>query len=58
MLHQDYTYALFMVIFRAYAEPKTDGCHIDVRMLSTMVVGPKQLAKANSPKLAAVPLAV
>lgn len=45
-----------MVIFKAYAEPKTEECHMDVRMLSMMVVGPKQYAKAKSPKLAAVPL--
>lgn len=45
-----------MVIFSAYAEPKTEECHIDVRIPSMMVVGPRQYAKAKIPKLAAVPL--
>lgn len=49
------TYALFMVILRAYAVPNTEGSHMDVRILSMIVVGPKQFAKAKMPKLAAVP---
>jgi hypothetical protein len=40
----------------AYAEPNTEGCHRDVLILSMMVVGPKQYAKANIPKDAATPL--
>lgn len=50
------THALFMVIFKAYADPNTDGSHIEVRMLSMMVVGPKQYANANTPKEAAAPV--
>lgn len=50
------THALFMVIFKAYADPNTEGSHIEVRMLSMMVVGPKQYANANTPKEAAAPV--
>jgi hypothetical protein len=49
---------LFMVILRAYADPNTEWCHKEVRMLSMMVVGPKQNAKAKMPNEAAVPLTV
>jgi hypothetical protein len=35
-----------MVILHAYAEPKTDECHNEVRMLSMIVVGPKEYATA------------
>lgn len=35
-----------MVILHAYAEPKTDECHSEVRMLSMIVVGPKEYATA------------
>lgn len=45
-----------MVIFKAYAEPNTDGSQIEVRILSIMVVGPKQYANANTPKEAAAPV--
>jgi hypothetical protein len=48
-------YALFIVILTAYAEPKTDPSHMDVRMPSMMVVGPKQYATAKTPYEAAVP---
>lgn len=40
------TYALLIVIFMPYAEPKTDWCHIDVLIESMMVVGPREKAKA------------
>jgi len=43
------------VTFSAYADPKTDGCHREVRMLSMIVVGPKQTAIAKIPMDAAVP---
>ena len=49
------THELFKVILIAYAEPNTEECHIDVRILSMMVVGPKQYAKAKTPNEAAVP---
>lgn len=42
----DQTYALFMVTFNAYAEPKTDWCHSEVRMLSMTEVGPRDTAMA------------
>lgn len=50
------TYALFMVILSEYAEPKTEGSNIDVRMLSMIVVGPKQYANAKTPRDAAAPV--
>lgn len=50
------TYALFMVSLRAYADPKTDCSHIDVRMLSIRVVVPNGSVAAQMPKVAAVPL--
>jgi hypothetical protein len=40
------TNALFIVILHAYADPKTDECQREVRMLSMMVVGPKEYATA------------
>ena len=38
--------ALFIVILHAYAEPKTEECQIEVRMLSIIMVGPKEYATA------------
>jgi len=40
------TNALFMVILQAYALPKTEECHIEVRILSIIVVGPREYATA------------
>lgn len=52
------TNALFMVILIAYAEPKTLWCHIEVRIESIIVVGPKQYANAYTANEATVPLTV
>lgn len=49
------SYALFMVTFSAYAEPKTDWCQRDVRMPSMIDVGPSETATAYIPNAAAVP---
>jgi hypothetical protein len=46
---------LFTAIFTAYPKPKTSWYQIVLRMPSTTVVAPRLDAKANTPKLAAVP---
>lgn len=52
------TYALFMVTFSAYADPKTDWCQRVVRILSMTDVGPRDIAMAYMPNDAPVPASV
>ena len=46
------------MILSAYADPNTEGSSIEVRILSMIVVGPKQYAKAKTPNDAAAPVTV
>lgn len=39
-------YALFKGIFKLYADPNTELCHMDVRILLMIVVGPSEKAMA------------